>query len=350
MKKSDLAWKDIIRPYRSSFSEKDDDRFLGSLTVEPLSRGMGITLGNAMRRILLSSIESAAVTSLKIPGVQQEFSSIPGVLEDVIDIVINLKGLDVRLSGDPRGQKFMLEFQGPGGVFADSIRGGTNLEILNPHHKICTVTDDIQLSMEIGIERGVGYVPSEEMDTTSFGTILVDAQFSPIVNANYTVENITMGSESGMERLVLSVQTNGAISPQQAIARAGEILMDQASHFVEKKDTARDAQPDSDRAPDLAEESKNHPILYQTLEDVGLPVRCRNGLKSMGICFVGDLIQRTETQLKQTPNLGEKSVSEIKSFLALHNLFLGTPLPGWSVKDGTPCIQDSEDYLEKGDL
>jgi len=339
MVKSDLAWKSIVRPYKSSFVEGEEgEKFSGSLTLEPLSRGLGVTLGNAMRRILLSSIESAAVTSVKISGVRQEFSSIPGVLEDVIDIIINLKSLDVKLLGAPRGQKFSLDVQGPGEVFAESIQGGSNIEIINPKHKICTITDDIKLSMEIGIERGVGYVPSEEMTSDSFGDILVDAQFSPVIDANYEVENISMGSESGIERLILNVQTNGSISPKQAIDQAGKILVDQASHFFEEKDRKEVEIKEESELSSVSGDT-NHPILYQKIKDLDLPMRCLNCLEKMDIYFIGDLIQKTESQLRQTPHLGEKSVSDIKKFLKSHGLALGTVLPGWSVENGTPHIK-----------
>lgn len=340
MANPELSWNDIVRPYKSYFSE-GDDQFSGKITLEPLSRGMGTTLGNAMRRTLLSSIESAAVTSFKITGVDQEFSSIPGVLEDVIDISMNLKALDLHLSGEPRGQKFSLVAQGPGDVFAENIQGGSTLKIVHPKQKICTITDDINLSMVISIDRGVGYTPSENMSNETFGEIFIDAHFSPIIDANYEVENISMGSDLGIERLTLSVKTNGSISPKSAIESAGEILVNQISRFCESKESQNQESVEYEGKSAEPEVTLN-PILYQKIREVPLPVRCINCLEAMSILFVGDLIQKTESQLRQTPHLGEKSVSEIKSFLSSHKLSLGTLLPGWSVENETPLIQNGE--------
>jgi len=335
--KSDMSWNNVIRPYKSCFVEKDNEEFFGSLALEPLTRGFGVTLGNAMRRILLSSIESAAVTSCKIQGVSQEFSSIPGVLEDVTDIVINLKNMHVGLVGDARGQRFSLTASGAGPVYAEQIQGATSLTIVNPKHKICTLTEDVTFSMEIGVERGVGYVPSEDMVSQVVGDILIDAQFSPVVDVNFRVESMTMGADSNVERLILDVETNGIISPRDAVESAGKILMDQASRFVSLDDSNEAMLP-----VEPVHSSQNveaNPILYQRIQDMQLKQRCLTCLEKMGdVHFVGDLIQKTESELRQTPHLGEKSITDIKEFLASHGLSLGIVLNGWSVKNGTPTV------------
>lgn len=293
------------------------------ISLEPLERGFGHTLGNALRRILLSSMPGSAITEVKIQGVLHEYSTLEGVQEDVIDILLNLKTLALRMHGREE-TTLTLTKKGPGKVTAADITLDQNVEVVNPNHLIATLTKATTLSMEIKIARGRGYQPvaarvnSEER---SIGVMQLDASFSPVRRVSYTVENARVEQRTDLDKLVLDIETNGAIDPEEAVRRAATILQSQISVFVDLES------PDS--AISESAEPDVNPILLRPVDDLELTVRSANCLKAENIFYIGDLIQRTEFELLKTPNLGKKSLTEIKDVLAHHQLSLGMKLENW---------------------
>ena len=293
------------------------------ISLEPLERGFGHTLGNALRRILLSSMPGSAITEVKIQGVLHEYSTLDGVQEDVIDILLNLKALALRMQGREE-TTLTLTKKGPGKVTAGDISLDQNVEVVNPNHVIATLTKATTLSMEIKIARGRGYQPvaarvnSEER---SIGVMQLDASFSPVRRVSYTVENARVEQRTDLDKLVLDIETNGAIDPEEAVRRAATILQSQISVFVDLES------PDS--AISESAEPDVNPILLRPVDDLELTVRSANCLKAENIFYIGDLIQRTEFELLKTPNLGQKSLTEIKDVLAQHQLSLGMKLENW---------------------
>lgn len=293
------------------------------IILEPLERGFGQTLGNALRRILLSSMPGAAVTEVRIDGVLHEYSTIDGVQEDVIDILLNLKSLALKMHG--RGEATLrLQKKGPGVVTASDIQLDQNVELVNGDHLIATLTKPVSLSLEIKVALGRGYEPVAARFPTEerpIGMMPVDASFSPVRRVAYTVENARVEQRTDLDRLVLDIETNGAIDPEEAVRRAANILQDQISIFVDLK------------SPDLASvqahEPDVNPVLLRPVDDLELTVRSLNCLKAENIFYIGDLVQRTEFELLKTPNLGKKSLTEIKDVLAQHQLALGMKLENW---------------------
>ena len=298
---------------------------LAKVTLEPFERGFGHTLGNALRRILLSSMPGAAVTEVEIDGVLHEYTTIEGVQEDVIEILLNLKGLAVRLAGKEEAT-LTLQKSGAGPVLAKDIAGQNGVEIVNPDHVIAHLTKDGKLSMTIKVAMGRGYEPAsnrrlEEGESRPIGRLQVDSSFSPVRRVAYVVEAARVEQRTDLDKLVLELETNGTIDPEEAIRRAATILQDQLSAFVELKDERR-AEP-------KREEPEIDPILLRPVDDLELTVRSANCLKSENIHYIGDLIQRTEVELLKTPNLGKKSLTEIKDVLASRGLSLGMRLENW---------------------
>ncbi len=297
------------------------------VTLEPLERGFGHTLGNALRRILLSSMPGCAVTEVEIDGVLHEYSAIEGVQEDVIDILLNLKGLAVVMHG--RDQTTLtLNGKGPGVVTAADIQLDHDVEIRNPDHVIAHLNAGATLRMQIKIERGRGYVPVEvrgiaaEETTRAIGKLQLDASFTPIRRMAYNVEATRVEQRTDLDKLVIDLETNGTIDPEEAIRRAATILHEQLSVFVELKDREPVAQAGQGNEP-------VDPILLRPVDDLELTVRSANCLKAENIYYIGDLVQRTEVELLKTPNLGKKSLTEIKDVLASRGLSLGLRLENW---------------------
>lgn len=295
------------------------------VVLEPLERGFGHTLGNALRRILLSSIPGAAVTEVEIEGVVHEYTALAGVQEDVIEILLNLKGLSIALHGRDEGT-LSVRKQGPGVVTAADLKGDAAIEIMNPDHVIAHLNKEGALNMTLRVERGRGYVPasqrrSEGEETDSIGRLRVDASFSPVRKVAYAVERARVEQRTDLDSLVLDIETNGAVSPEDAIRQAAGILQDQLAVF-------RDLKAESVERP-VVRESGIDPILLRPVDDLELTVRSTNCLKAENIYFIGDLIQRTEIELLKTPNLGKKSLTEIKDVLAKHGLSLGVKLENW---------------------
>jgi DNA-directed RNA polymerase subunit alpha len=293
------------------------------ITLEPLERGFGYTLGNALRRILLSSMPGAAITEVKIDGVLHEYSTIEGVQEDVIEILLNLKSLALRMHG--RDQTTLkLTKKGPGVVTAGDIQLEHDVEVVNPGHVIATLTKGVTLNAELKVSRGRGYQPATQRpqgEGRAIGVMQLDASFSPIRRVSYTVENARVEQRTDLDKLVLDIETNGSIDPEEAVRRAANILQDQISIFVDLK--SPDQRQEARKEPDM------DPLLLRPVDDLELTVRSANCLKAENIFYIGDLIQRSEFELLKTPNLGKKSLTEIKDVLAQHGLSLGMKLENW---------------------
>jgi DNA-directed RNA polymerase subunit alpha len=297
------------------------------IVIEPLERGFGHSLGNALRRVMLSSIPGCAVTEIAIDGVLHEFTSIDGVQEDVIDIILNLKKLAVVLHSKD-DITLTLSKSGVGVVTARDIETTHNVEIINPDLVIANITQDCTLNMRIRIERGRGYVPSsvrkELYEDTPVGVLMVDAAYSPIVKVAYHVESTRVEQRTNLDKLIIELETNGTVDPEEAIKHAASILHDQLSVFVDFEKVK-----DQVLEEVVIEEQSFDPVLLRPVDDLELTVRSANCLKAENIFYIGDLIQRTEVELLRTPNLGKKSLTEIKDILAIKGLSLGMRLENW---------------------
>lgn len=293
------------------------------ITLEPLERGFGHTLGNALRRILLSSMPGCAVTEARIDGVLHEYSAIEGVQEDVIDILLNLKGLAMRMEG--RGEtRLALTKKGPGTVTAADIQADQSIEIVNRDHVIAVLTKPVTLTMELTVHAGRGYEPVPARpanEERALGSMQIDASFSPVRRVSYTVENARVEQRTDLDRLILDIETNGAIDPEAAVRRAANILRDQMAIFVDLESKGTDVREEAE--PDI------NPILLRPVDDLELTVRSANCLKAENIFYIGDLVQKSEMELLKTPNLGKKSLTEIKDVLASHELSLDMKLENW---------------------
>jgi DNA-directed RNA polymerase subunit alpha len=294
------------------------------VTMEPFERGYGHTLGNALRRILLSSMTGYAPTEVKITGVVHEYSTIESVQEDVVDILLNLKGVAFKLH-NKAAVNLKLAKEVEGVVTAGDIQLPHDVEVLNPDHIIAHLTKGGKLEMEVRVESGRGYQPvparKVDADSRSVGSILVDASFSPVRRVAYAVESARVEQRTDLDRLVIDIETNGVVEPEEAVRTAARILVDQLSVFADLKGTESSAAAPS--APQV------DPILLRPVDDLELTVRSANCLKAENIYYIGDLIQRTETELLKTPNLGRKSLNEIKEVLASRGLALGMKLENW---------------------
>ena len=293
--------------------------------LEPLERGFGHTLGNALRRILLSSMPGCAVTEVEIDGVQHEYSAIEGVQEDVIEILLNLKNIAVVLHGKDQAV-LTLSKQGPGAVTAGDIQLDHDVEIVNPELVIANITADVALNMRLTVSRGRGYQPvdarvKDDDETRAIGRLQLDASYSPVSRLAYTVESARVEQRTDLDKLVLDLETNGTIDPEEAIRRAATILQHQLAVFVDLE-SEQDSEPEE-------QEDQIDPILLRPVDDLELTVRSANCLKAENIYYIGDLIQRTEVELLKTPNLGKKSLTEIKDVLASRGLSLGMRLENW---------------------
>ncbi len=300
------------------------------LVLEPLDRGFGHTLGNALRRVLLSSIPGAAVVEAEIEGVLHEYTSVDGVQEDVTDILLNLKGLAIEMHSKDESI-ISVNKKGPGKVVAGDIKVDHDVEIVNKDLHIATLTEGAEFNMTMKVMKGRGYVPATARvaadDTDqAIGNLKLDASFSPIRRVAYEVQSARVDQRTDLDRLVLEIETNGAVDPEEALKSAVKVLLDQLSVFVDLS-TIEPTEPEKE------EEVEIDPILLRSIDDLELTVRSANCLKAESICYIGDLIQRTEVELLKTPNLGKKSLTEIKSVLAARGLSLGMRLENWPPKD-----------------
>ena len=300
------------------------NQYNARITLEPLERGFGHTLGNALRRILLSSVPGCAIVECEIDGVLHEYSSIDGVQEDVIDILLNIKDIAVKLEGTDEAS-LTLNKKGPGTVVAGDIAGTHSIEIVNPDHVIANLTKEGELNMRLKVAKGRGYQPVAQRigvdDSRPIGTLQLDASFSPILQVSYRVESARVEQRTNLDKLIINLQTNGTIDPEEAVRTAARILLDQLSVFVDLKG--------KEEITPKKETAEIDPILLRPVDDLELTVRSANCLKAESIYYIGDLIQRTEVELLKTPNLGKKSLTEIKDVLAAQGLSLGMKLENW---------------------
>src|SRR5579872_6654695 len=282
-------WQSLIKPKQLAVEPGDDPKRVATVVAEPLERGFGLTLGNALRRVLLSSLHGAAITSMQIEGVLHEFSSIPGVLEDVTDIVLNVKGIGLRMHGEGP-KRIRLRANGPGEVRAGAIETGHDIEILNPELVICTLDSGTRISMELTVENGKGYVPGTDNrpEDAPIGLIPVDALFSPVRKVSYRIENTRVGQVTDYDRLAMRVETNGAITPEDAVAVAARILQDQLQLFINFEEPRHAAEKEITGEPLI---NKN---LLRKVDELELSVRSANCLKNDNIVYIGDLVQKTE--------------------------------------------------------
>lgn len=317
-------WRDLIRPKSLSVEQETLSTTYGRFVCEPLERGFGITLGNSLRRVLLSSLQGAAITAVKIDGALHEFTSVPDVVEDVTSIVLNLKEVVVR-AHTPRTHVVRIEKDGPCEVKAGDIQTGDQIEVLNPDHVICTVAKGGRFSAELTITVGRGYVPSERTKQPGqpIGTIAIDALYSPLRKVNYTVTNARVGQMTDYDKLTLEVWTDGSVKPQDAVAYAAKILKDQLTIFINFEE-----EPEATSAVKEEDEPLNE-NLFRSVEELELSVRSANCLQNANIHLIGELVQRTESEMLKTKNFGRKSLKEIKEILADMGLSLGMRIDNW---------------------
>ena len=317
-------WQELIRPNKLEIISGDDPRRSATVVAEPLERGFGQTLGNSLRRVLLSSLQGAAITAVQIDGVLHEFSSIPGVREDVTDIVLNIKDIWVKMQGDGP-KRMVLKKSGPGAVLAGDINLVNDVQILNPNLVICNLDEGAEIRMEFTVNTGKGYVAADRnrAEDAPIGLIPVDSLYSPVRKVAYRIENTREGQVLDYDKLTLTLETNGALTPEDAIAYSARILQDQLNVFVNFEEPKRE-----EAAPSIPELAFN-PALLKKVDELELSVRSANCLKNDNIVYIGDLIQKTEAEMLRTPNFGRKSLNEIKEVLAQMGLHLGMEVSGW---------------------
>ncbi len=325
-------WRDLIRPRKLEVDPESLTPTYGKFTCEPLERGFGTTLGNGLRRILLSSLQGSAITALKIEGALHEFTSIPNVVEDVTDMVLNLKEVLFKCV-DAKPRVLRLEKDGEGKVTAGDILVTDGVEVLNPDHVICTCAKGAKLRTELYVGTGRGYVHADrnKTATTPVGVVPIDSLFSPIRKVNFQVTNARVGQQTDYDRLTLEVWTNGAVRPEDAVAFAAKILKDQLSIFINFEEGSEPAH----EVPVSEEQQKLNENLWKSVDELELSVRSANCLQNANIRHIGELVQKTESEMLKTKNFGRKSLKEIKEILSEMGLSLGMKLEGWP-GDGPP--------------
>ena len=311
-------WTDLIKPKQLEVDEKSLTSTFGRFYAEPFERGFGQTLGNSLRRLLLSSLMGASIVAVRIKNILHEFSTVPGVTEDVADIILNLKEVRLRLN-ESEQQTLKIDAKGPGIVHAKDIIGPAAVDILNPDHKIATLSRDAKLEMEMTVKLGRGYVPAERNreEGVPVDTIFIDAVFSPVLKANFTVGNARVGQRTDYERLVFDVHTDGSVKPDDAMAYAAKILQDQVSIYVNFLEEPRPEKNDNGPAIPLNDN------LFRSVDELEFSVRSQNCLQNADIKYIGELVQKSEQEMLQTKNFGHKSLNEIKEILREMGLELG---------------------------
>jgi DNA-directed RNA polymerase subunit alpha len=327
-------WRDLIRPKKLEVEHESLTESYGKFTCEPLERGYGITLGNSLRRVLLSSLQGCAVTTVRIEGALHEFTTIEGVVEDVTDVILNVKAL--RLSMDDASPRTMvIDKQGEGEVKASDIQAPTGVTVLDPAQHIATLSKGGKLKMEMTVAMGRGYATADQNKTEGMplGIIPIDSLFSPIQKVNYRVTNARVGQRTDYDRLILEVWTDGSVRPDDAVAFAAKILKEQLSIFINREEIeeASMAEP--------SEEDKLNEYLWRSVDELELSVRSANCLQNANIHYIGDLVQKTEAEMLKTKNFGRKSLKEIKEILAQMGLSLGMKIPNWQ---GPPPARTDE--------
>ena len=331
-------WQSLIKPEKLDVDPGSDPAKVATIIAEPLERGFGMTLGNAIRRVLLSSLQGAAVTAVQIDGVLHEFSSIPGVREDVTDIVLNIKQLALRMHGDGP-KRMMLSAVGPGEVKAGQISTGHDIDVMNPELVLCTLDDGVKLGMEFTVNTGKGYVAAaaNRPEDAPIGLIPVDSIYSPVRRVSYKVEPTRVGQVTDYDKLLLTVETNGTVSPEDSVALAARILQDQLQLFINFDE------PQQLRAEEPQDDLPFNRNLLRKVDELELSVRSANCLKNDNIVYIGDLVQKSEQEMLRTPNFGRKSLNEIKEVLASMGLALGMSVSGWPPEN----VEDLAKRLEE---
>lgn len=331
-------WQELIKPSKLDIVPGNDPTRQASVVAEPLERGFGLTLGNSLRRILLSSLQGAAVTSIQIDSVLHEFSSIAGVREDVTDIVLNIKSMGVKMMVEGP-KKMSLKAEGPGAVTASQIETGPDIEVMEPDLVICHLDKGATLSMEFTVENGKGYVPASQNrpEDSPIGLIPIDAVFSPVRKVSYKVDNARVGQTTDYDKLQLDLTTNGSVTPDDAIALAARILQDQLQLFINFEEPSKEVVEES------RDELPFNRNLLRKVDELELSVRSANCLKNDNIIYIGDLVQKTEADMLRTPNFGRKSLNEIKEVLSQMGLHLGMEIPDWPPEN----IEDMAKKLEE---
>jgi DNA-directed RNA polymerase subunit alpha len=332
-------WQELIKPTKLDIVSGSDNARVASVIAEPLERGYGLTLGNALRRVLLSSLQGAAVTAIQIDGILHEFSSLPGVREDITDFVLNVKEIAVRMNSEGP-KRLTLSKQGPGAVVAGDIKVTGDIEVLNPELVLCHLDDGAEINIEFTVNTGKGYVPADKNrpDDAPIGFIPVDALFSPVRRVSYKVDATRAGESLDKDKLTLQIETNGAISPEDAVAYAARILQDQLTVFVNFEE------PSKEKSQEAVPELAFNPALLKKVDELELSVRSAKCLKNDNIVYIGDLIQKTEAEMLRTPNFGRKSLNEIKEVLAQMGLHLGMDVANWPPENIDDLAKRYEDH------
>ncbi|NVB36798.1 DNA-directed RNA polymerase subunit alpha [Pseudenhygromyxa sp. WMMC2535] len=317
-------WRDLIRPKKLDVEGESLTDSYGKFACEPLERGYGITLGNSLRRVLLSSLQGAAITTVRIEGALHEFTSIPGVVEDVTDIILNIKALRLSMA-DATPRTLLIDKTGEGPVTAADIQAPSGVTVLDPNQHIATLSKGGRLHMEMTCDMGRGYATADQNKTDGMpiGVIPIDSLFSPIRKVNYRVTNARVGHQTDYDRLILQVWTDGSVRPDDAVAYAAKILKEQLSIFINHEEI------EETEAPSQSEQDKLNDILWRSVDELELSVRSANCLQNANIHYIGDLVQRTEAEMLKTKNFGRKSLKEIKEILGQMGLSLGMKIEGW---------------------
>ena len=318
-------WRELIKPeHDKQVLEQIVPGYKAKMVIEPLERGFGFTLGNALRRVLLSSLQGGAVTAIKIAGVQHEFSSIPGVREDVTEIVLNIKNLALKVDAEGP-QRIYLNAKGPGVITAKQIVTNHTIEIMNPDLVICTLDKDANIDIEMIVNTGKGYVTAAQNrpENCPIGLLPIDSIYSPVKSVSYEVENARVGQQTDYDKLSLTVETNGVVTPEDAVALSARILQDQLKVFINFEE------PEEVSVEEKIAELPFNKNLLRKVDDMELSVRSANCLKNDNIVYIGELVQKTESEMMRTPNFGRKSLNEIKELLAAYDLHLGMQIENW---------------------
>ena len=332
-------WLDLKKPDEMEIKVSEYNPSQAVVAVGPFERGFGVTIGNALRRVLLSSLQGAAVTSVQIQGVVHEFSSVPGVREDVTDLVLNLKGVGVRM-GEEGPKRLRLSVDGPATVTAGMITETANVDIMNPDHVLCHLDKGAKLAMELTVDTGKGYVPASvhRSEDSPIGLIPIDAIYSPVKRVSYDVQPTREGQVLDYDKLTMKLETDGSVTPDDAVAYAARILQDQLSIFVNFEEPEAAGRQDDDDGLEF------NPLLLKKVDELELSVRSANCLKNDNIVYIGDLIQKTEAEMLRTPNFGRKSLNEIKEVLSGMGLHLGMDVEDWppdNIEDVAKKFEDN---------
>jgi DNA-directed RNA polymerase subunit alpha len=321
-------WRELIKPKRLEVETKGRPDMYGKFVCEPLERGFGITLGNALRRVILSSLQGCAITTVKVDGVLHEFSTIPGVLEDVTDVILNLKEVRFKMEGEgPR--LLVIEKEGEGEVAAGDIHLNPHVEVLNPTQHICTLAKDARLRMELNVRQGKGYLPADRNvdENLPIGTIPIDAIFSPVKKVSYAVTQARVGQITDYDKLTMEIWTDGSVKPDDALAYAAKILKDQLSIFINFEEEAESVEEEVRLEPAFNEN------LFRSVDELELSVRSANCLKNADIRYIGELVQKSEAEMLKTKNFGRKSLNEIKEILSEMGLSLGMKIDSFPMRE-----------------